>query len=55
MEETYYGNKDEGAVNSSRAKVNKERGKKEVTGSYGARQIIELLLETLIEIHEGGK
>lgn len=37
-------------------KKKKEREKKrEVIGSYGAQQIVELLLETVIEIHEVGK
>ena len=50
--ETHYGNKDEGTMNSSRAKVKKERGKKEVIRSYGVRQMAILPVETLKEIHE---
>lgn len=42
-------------MNSSGAKVKREGGGKEVIGSYGVRQMVTLLVETLIEIHEVGK
>lgn len=54
--ETHYGDKREGTMNSSRGKGEGGEGeKREVIGSYGVRQMVILLVETLIEIHEVGK
>lgn len=42
-------------MNSSRGKRKQGDEKKKSLGSYGERQIVELLLVTLIEIHQVDK